>query len=141
MPVSSIAGSLSNVELDGLRADQTAQLEDTCLIWRVLSPGTLSKTDAAYSSPQTTTIYDGLCYFVPIVSRRDRFDIHGEQQIYQHQNRVLVPWDTFGIKIGDLIRVTVSADQDLTLKDMLIKDVLLVSDLTLRRLTCIDIDE
>jgi hypothetical protein len=57
----------------------------------------------------------------------------------------LVPWDagqpTYSIKIGDFIRITVSEDDDFLLKDMEIKDVLLVSDISLRRLTAIDIRE
>lgn len=138
---SSIKGTLSNLELAGVRVDQNAQLDAECIIWRVTDPGTISKVDATYSNPSTETIYEGLCYYSPIVSRRDRFDVHGEQQVYQHQNRVFVPWDAFGIRIGDLIRITVSEDQDLNLRDQVIKDVLLVSDLTLRRLTTIDIAE
>jgi hypothetical protein len=137
--------SLSQIELNGLRVDQEAELDSTCLIWRVTDEGTISKVDATLSSPAQTTIYNGPCYCAPIVSRRDRFDVHGEQQIYQNQNRILVPWDagqpTYSIKIGDFIRITVSEDDDFLLKDMEIKDVLLVSDISLRRLTAIDIRE
>lgn len=136
-----MAGSLSRIELDGIRVDQNAQLDAQCIIWRVLDPGTISKVDATYSSPSTTTIYNGICAFAPIVSRRDRFDVRGEQQIYQNQNRVLLPWDAFGVRIGDLLRVTSSEDDDLDLKDQTVKDVLLVSDLSLRRLTTIDVNE
>lgn len=134
-------GTLSDLEIEGIRVDQTAQLDAECIIWRVLSEGTINKSDASYSNPSTDTVYEGICYFSPIVSRRDRFDVHGEQQVYQHQNRVFVPWDAFGIRIGDFIRITVSEDEDLNLRDQVIKDVLLVSDLTLRRLTTIDIEE
>jgi hypothetical protein len=134
-------GSLLPIELDGIRVDQEAQLDAQCLIWRVLSPGTISTTTAVYTTPSTLTIYQGPCFFAPIVSRRDRFDVHGEQQIYQNQNRVLVPWDAFGIKIGDLIQITVSEDEDLNLRTQEVKDVLMVSDLSLRRLTTIDVRE
>lgn len=136
-----MAGALHGIELDGARVDQTSLLDAQCVIWRVLSPGTISKTTAIYTSPSTQTIYTGICAFAPIVSRRDRFDTHGEQQIYQNQNRVLLPWDAFGVRIGDLLRVTSSEDDDLDLKDQVVKDVLLVSDITMRRLTTIDIDE
>lgn len=136
-----MAGSLSQIELAGIRVDQSAQLDAQCTIWRVTSPGTISKVDATYTSPSTTTIYTGACSFAPIVSRRDRFDVFGEQQVYQNQNRVLIPWDAFGVRIGDILRVTSSEDTDLNLKDQVVKDVLLVSDLTLRRLTTIDVKE
>lgn len=136
-----MAGTLHKIEIDGIRVDQLAQLDAQCLIWRVTDPGTISKIDATYTNPSTTTIYTGPCYFAPIVSRRDRFDIHGEQQVYQNQNRVLLPWDAFGIKIGDFFRVTDSQDDDLELRDQVVKDVLMVSDLSLRRLTTIDIKE
>lgn len=133
--------SIHKVEMAGLRVDQSSLLDAQGLIWRVTDPGTISKVDATYTNPSTTTIYSGICYFVPIVSRRDRFDVHGEQQVYQNQNRVLLPWDAFGIRIGDMLRITSSDDDDLNLKDQVIKDVLLVSDLSLRRLTTIDIKE
>lgn len=134
-------GSLQRIELAGIRVDHTAILADQCLIWRITDQGTINKADASYSNPSTLTVYQGLCHFVPIVSRRDRFDIHGEQQIYQNQNRVLLPWDAFGIRIGDLFRVTQTEDEDLKLKDQVVKDVLLLSDTSLRRLTTVDIQE
>lgn len=134
-------GSLQRIELAGVRVDHTAILADRCVIWRITDHGTVSKSDASFSDPSTVTVYEGLCHFVPIVSRRDRFDIHGEQQVYQNQNRVLLPWDAFGIRIGDLFRVTVSEDEDLKLKDQVIKDVLLLSDTSLRRITTVDISE
>ncbi len=138
--------TLHQVELDGIRVDQNSLLEATLLIWRITDPGTISKTTAIYSNPTTVTIYNGLGYFAPIVARRDRFDVHGEQQVYQNQNRVLVPWDAGSelgeeIKIGDILRVTASEDSTLDLRDQVIKDVLMVSDITLRRLTTIDIKE
>lgn len=141
-----MAGTLSQIELDGIRVDQNAQLDATCLIWRVLSEGTISKVDATYSSPSTLTIYTGICYFTPIVSRRDRFDTHGEQQVYQNQNRILLPWDagvSLGeeIRIGDFLRITSSEDSTLDLRDQVIKDVLMVSDISMRRLTTVDIKE
>lgn len=138
-------GTLTQLELDGIRTDQEAQLDATCMIWRVHSEGTISKVDATLSSPVQVTIYTGVCYVTPIVARRDRFDVHGEQQIYQNQYRVLLPYDAglpnYSIRIGDFIRITASQDPDFLLKDMTVKDVLLVSDISLRRLTTIDIDE
>lgn len=141
-----MAGTLHKIELDGIRVDQTAQLDAMILIWRETGPGTLSKLDATYTNPATLTIYSGACFFAPIVSRRDRFDVHGEQQVYQNQNRVLLPWDAGAatgedIKIGDFARVTSSEDSTLDLRDMVVKDVLLVSDISMRRLTLVDIKE
>ena len=136
-----MAGSLTQLELDGMRIDQLAELDAICMIWRVLDPGDISKLDATLNQPTTTTIFTGPTFCAPIVSRRDRFDVHGEQQIYQNQYRILLPHDVPTIKIGDMYRLTTSQDPDLLLKDMTIKDVLLVSDLTLRRLTAIDITE
>ncbi|MDX1407621.1 MAG: DUF6093 family protein [Saprospiraceae bacterium] len=138
-------GSLSQIELNGIRVDQEAELDAECLIWREVDLGTISKVDASFSSPTTVNIYSGPCSCSPIVARRDRFDVHGEQQVYQNQYRILVPWDagqpTYSIKIGDYIRITTSEDDDFLAKDMTIKDVLLVSDISLRRLTAIDIKE
>jgi hypothetical protein len=139
-------GSLLPIELDGIRVDQEAQLDATCTIWREIDDGVMDKNTAIYLNPGTVTIYTGACFFAPIVSRRDRFDVYGEQQIYQNQNRVLVPWDAGDdlgqvIKIGDLLRVTVSEDNSLNPKVQTIKDVLLVSDISLRRLTTVDVKE
>lgn len=133
--------ALHQIEIDGIRVDQSTLLGDECLIWRITDQGTISKVDATYSNPTTVTVYSGPCDFAPIVARRDRFDVHGEQQVYQNQNRILLPWDSFDIRIGDFLRVTQTADETLHLRDQVIKDVLMVSDITLRRLTTIDIDE
>jgi len=67
-------GTLTQLELDGIRTDQEAQLDATCMIWRVHSEGTISKVDATLSSPVQVTIYTGVCYVTPIVARRDRFE-------------------------------------------------------------------
>ena len=136
-----MAGSLTKIELAGIRVDQNAQLDAECMIWREVDLGTISKTDATLNSPSNITVFSGPTFCAPIVSRRDRFDVHGEQQIYQNQYRILIPWDAPTIRQGDLYRLTVSEDPDLLLKDMIIKDVLLVSDISLRRLTAIDIEE
>ena len=134
-------GSLSPIELDGIRIDQEAELDATCLIWRETSAGTFDKATADYLSPTNQTIFNGACFIAPIVSRRDRFDVHGEQQVYQNQYRVLIPWDGGSVAIGDFITITVSNDPEFLGRNMEIKDVLYVSDLSLRRLTCIDISE
>lgn len=136
-----MAGSLTKIELAGIRVDQNAQLDAQCIIWREIDLGTISKTDATLNTPSNTTIFTGACFCAPIVSRRDRFDVHGEQQVYQNQYRILIPWDADTIRVGDRFRLTTSEDPDLLLKDMTIKDVLLVSDISLRRLTAIDILE
>ena len=136
-----MAGTLTKVELAGIRVDQLAQLDAICMIWREVDLGTISKTDATLNSPSNITIFTGPCFCAPIVSRRDRFDVHGEQQVYQNQYRILIPYDAPTIKIGDKFRLTESEDPDLLVKDMTIKDVLLVSDISLRRLTAIDILE
>jgi len=136
-----MAGTISKIELAGIRIDQTAQLDAMCIIWRETDLGTISKVDATLSSPSNITIFTGACFCAPIVSRRDRFDVHGEQQIYQNQYRIFIPWDAPTIRIGDMFRLTTSEDPDLLLKDMTIKDVLLVSDISLRRLTALDILE
>lgn len=134
-------GSLTDIELDWIRVDQTAELDAQGLIYRITDPGTISKVTGLFTGPSSVTIYSGLISVTPIVSRRDRFDVHGEQQIYQNQYRVLLPYDADGIHIGDFLQVTSSEDPDFVTKEMEIKDVLLVTDISLRRLTAIDISE
>lgn len=136
-----MVGSLSDIELGWIRVDQIAELDAFCTIWRLTNPGTISKTNALLTGPSTVTVFTGLCSVTPIVSRRDRFDVHGEQQVYQNQYRVLLPYDADGIRIGDILQVTSSEDPDFLLKEFEIKDVLLVTDISLRRLTAIDISE
>lgn len=133
--------TLSRLELEGIRKDQNDQHDAECIVWRETSPGTVDRNTGEFMGPTTVTIYSGPCSVAPIVSRRDRFDVHGEQQIYQNQYRALLPWDAFDIRIGDYFRVTSSEDDDLDLRDMEVKDVLLVSDTSQRRLTLIDIKE
>lgn len=136
-----MAGTLSRLELEGIRVDQDQQLDAQCIIWRDTNPGVIDKNTGFFMGASTLTIYEGPCAFQPILSRRDRFDVHGERQIYQNQYRLTLPWDAFGIRIGDIVRITESEDQDLDLRDMVVKDVLMVSDTSARRLTLIDILE
>lgn len=134
-------GSITPLELDGIRFDQEGELDATCLIWREISPGTPDKATASYLAPETITIYSGPCFYSPIVSRRDRFDIHGEQQVYQNQYRVLLPWDGGDIHQGDIFTLVTADDAEAIGRDQVVKDVLYVSDISLRRLTTIDIKE
>lgn len=136
-----MAGSLTSWELDGIRIDQEAELDAMCLIWRETGPGTPVKATASYLSPITITVYTGPCFYSPIVSRRDRFDVHGEQQVYQNQYRVLMPWDGATVKAGDFFTLTVADDLDALSRTQVVKDVLYVSDISLRRLTTVDIKE
>ena len=107
-----MAGSLLPIELDGIRIDQEAELDATCLIWRIISLGTPDKATASHLNPETLTIFSGPCFYSPIVSRRDRFDVHGEQQVYQNQYRVLLPWDGGDIRQGDFFTLVTADDAE-----------------------------
>jgi hypothetical protein len=75
-------GSLTDLELAGIRLDQEAELDATCIIWRQINDDSrvISKVDATFAQTFTQTIFNGPCFCAPIVSRRDRFDVHNEQQ-------------------------------------------------------------
>lgn len=136
-----MAGTLTQLELDGSRLDMNQQLDATCLIWRQTDMGAVNPATGQFMAGSTVTVYEGPCWVGPILSRRDRFDVHGEQQIYQNQYRVTLPWDAFGIKIGDNFRVTNAHDLNLETRDMVVKDVLMTTDTIAQRLTVIDIKE
>jgi hypothetical protein len=108
-------GSLTDLELAGIRLDQEAELDATCIIWRQINDESrvISKVDATFAQTFTQTIFTGPCFCAPIVSRRDRFDVHNEQQVYQNQYRVLIPYNAGasegGVKIGDFLRITVGS--------------------------------
>ncbi len=135
---SPIDGSLLPWEVDALRQDNLVEFEDTGRFFRE-TLGTL-QLDETISEGTLEVIYEGMCSFMPIVARRDRFDEFGEGLIYQVQYRVLIPWEVTGIRITDRFKILTTRDPDLVSREFEVRDVHRTTDIGQRRITVHDIE-
>lgn len=130
---------LSDLELDGIRADVEPLFEDECIIKR---PKELATFDRATAGPTGTdtfdTIYEGRCSLYPIMSRRDRFDEFGQGLIFTRQYRVQLPWDVDDVQIRDIFTPTATDDPQALGRDFEVRDVVVSTNLGYRRLTVHD---
>lgn len=132
---------LSQEELDGIREDtrQTSEV-DICLIERIVDEGTLLPNGLIVVGPRAT-IYTGFCAIYPILSRRDRFDEFGEGLTFTRQYRVDLPWHVDNVQIRDRFTVTVSEDPQLLGREFEVRDVVVETNVGVRRLTVHDFRE
>lgn len=134
---------LTAQELAGIREDVAVIFEDTCRITRpdVNDPPVLNQATGEFEGGTSITIYEGECYITPIISRRDRFDEVGQGLVFTRQYRVALPWDTDDVQIRDLYVTLTSADPQIIGREMLVRDVLVGSNIGYRRLTVQDTRE
>lgn len=130
-------------DLDGIRADVAEFFEDQCTIVRPdpNDPPVLNKATAELEGGTNIPIYTGVCFVKPIISRRDRFDEVGQGLVFTRQYRVGLPWTVTTVQIRDLLTVTASDDPQLIGRPMLIRDVLVGTNIGYRRLTAQDTRE
>jgi len=128
-------------ELDGIREDVDQLFENTGKIERVTSIGTLNHATGLYTDQVRVLIYSGPCYIAPIISRRDRFDEVGQGLVFSRQYRVNIPWDQADVQIRDLFTPLTSEDPQLIGREMLVRDVLVQTNVSYRRLTVQDTRE
>lgn len=104
--------SLTAGELAQLRADQEAELPDTCKITRAAAPGVFNETTGAYAGGAPTTIYEGACRVTPLPVQ-DRAVLFGERAVDLMTYRGTFPHDAPEFEKDDVVEVTVSADDQL----------------------------
>ena len=136
-------GLLSAIELAGIRADVEELFEDQCTILRPdpTDPPVLNKATGLFVGGTFLTIYSGECFITPIISRRDRFDEVGQGLVFTRQYRVGIPWTEDDVQIRDLYTTTATDDPQLLGRGMLVRDVLVGTNLGYRRLTVQDTRE
>lgn len=132
---------LSPEELAGIREDarQTTEV-DTCIIERIVDEGQLQPNGLIIPSPRAT-IYIGFCAIYPILSRRDRFDELGEGLTFTRQYRVDLPWTVDDVQIRDRLTMVTSEDLQLIGREFEVRDVVVETNIGLRRLTVHDFRE
>lgn len=132
---------LSQEELDGIREDarQTNEV-DTCKIERITTEGQLLPSGLITPDPRSL-IYTGFCAMYPILSRRDRFDELGEGLTFTRQYRVDLPWTVATVQIRDRFTVLTSEDPQLINREFEVRDVVVETNIGLRRLTVHDFRE
>lgn len=132
-------GSLRQGELDYIRRDMEIEMEDECKIYRVVTKAEL-QPDGSLGFDEETEIYNGICSIAPIIARRDRFDEFGQGLVYSVQYRLVLPWDTTGIRITNRVLITVSQDPEFTDRNFEVRDVHRTTDNAQRRITVHDLD-
>lgn len=101
---------------------------DACTITRY------SVTESAGElSESATQLYSGVCLVRPL--RGADVEVAG-QEMDIHMYRVLVPYDTDGIRPGDVVAITDSSDGDLDGSKLVVDDVRASSTSVARRLMC-----
>lgn len=132
---------ISQAELNGIREDarQTTEV-DECIITRITGEGTLLPNGFIDPDPRDT-IYTGPCAIYPILSRRDRFDELAEGLVFTRQYRVDLDWSVDNVQIRDRFVVTVSQDPQLIGREFEVRDVVVETNIGLRRLTVHDFRE
>jgi hypothetical protein len=136
-----VAELLTQGELDGIRVDVDQIFEDVGKIERITSPGVLDHETALYTGEVRALIYSGPCLIAPIISRRDRFDEFGQGLVFTRQYRVDIPWDIDDVQIRDLFTSLSSSDPQVIGREMLVRDVLVGTNVGYRRLTVQDTRE
>lgn len=138
-----MAELLTATELAGIRADVGQIFEDECIITRpdVNDPPTLNLTTGVFEGGSSITIYEGPCLITPIISRRDRFDEVSQGLVFTRQYRVALPWTVVNVQIRDHYTTTASDDPQVIGREMLVRDVLVGTNLGYRRLTVQDTRE
>ncbi len=132
-------GSLRDEELDEIRLDMEAEMEDECRIFRVVTKAEL-QPDGSKGFDEETEIYEGMCSISPIIARRDRFDEFGQGLVFSVQYRLTVPWDTTALRITDRVEMTVTQDPDFAGRNFEVRDIHRTTDISQRRVTVHDLD-
>ena len=133
---------LSQAELDGLREDARQTIEvDEVLIERVIVGSGQLLPNGFRTADTRTSIYAGPGAIYPILSRRDRFDEVAEGLVFTRQYRVDLPWSVSTVQIRDRVTVTASQDPQMLNREFEVRDVVVETNVAVRRLTVHDFRE
>lgn len=131
---------IETAEVDGIRADIEQLFVDQGRFFRRVGDPILNPNGTADPPPEAD-IYVGRMSLYPIMSRRDRFDELAEGLVFTRQYRVEVPWSTADIQIRDRLILTVSRDPELVGRELEVRDVIVETNIGMRRITVHDFRE
>lgn len=133
---------ISQTELDGLREDARQTIEvDEVLIERITVGSGQLLPNGFRATDTRTLVYAGPAAIYPILSRRDRFDEVAEGLVFTRQYRVDLPWDCDNVQIRDRVTVTASQDPQMLDREFEVRDVVVETNIAVRRLTVHDFRE
>lgn len=132
-------GTIRDGELDAIRREFIAEMEDQCRIYRLTMEAEL-QLDGFKGVDEEEDIYVGICSITPIIARRDRFDEFAQGLIYSVQYRLTLPWSATGIRITDRVVITTTRDPEFADRNFEVRDVHRTTDIAQRRVTVHDID-
>ena len=132
-------GTIRDGELDILRRDFIAEMEDECRIFRLVAIAEL-QLDGYKGIDEEENVYTGICSITPIIARRDRFDEFAQGLIYSVQYRLTLPWTATGIRITDRVVMTLTRDPEFADRNFEVRDIHRTTDIAQRRVTVHDID-
>lgn len=142
---------ISQIELDGIRADFLELIGDITATSTADTPGT-TVTVRRSNNDGTTDLATGkvtgetfatiasavAAHVAPIPFRRDRTEEAGGDPVRIRQYRATLLWDVGDILIGDQVDMITSTDPHLVGRTMEVTDVFYESQLAARRITLTD---
>ena len=140
-------GSLSHLELEGLRKDMNAEIGDGNIgrfyRYSANTQGVSVSADGTVNSGSPTTIYEGPVEFSTITARQDRYETRLGEHIYIKQYRVAFPASVFPIPHENdrFVMLSSHADPALVGREMYVKNVVFDAELSKRLITLVDTDE
>lgn len=102
---------IDSAELADLRAEAERWMADECTITRPSTSHTIDPVTLVETPTAAGTVYDGKCSVT--VSRAAQQLESGDRAVMAMSVRVLLPVTAAGIRPGDRVEVTTSADPDL----------------------------
>lgn len=113
---------ISEDELDLLREDMAATMQDECLVTRPGARGAFDADTGTYAPSAGSTIYEGACR-VAQLDIQDRAVIFGDQSVDLVAYVAHLPYDAPELRKDDLFTVTTSNDEQLMEKSLEVHSV------------------
>jgi hypothetical protein len=113
-----------------------ALMTDTCRIERV---GEVITTDDGVDTPTITAVYEGVCRAKPLVSRSEGPGDTGPAPTGDFQYTLSLPITATGVEFGDRVTMTDSWDPSLPGVVMQIRSAERGSQISARRMRCVEV--
>lgn len=113
------------------------QMTDTCTITGPGGTPSFNSSTGAITASAGASLYSGKCRVKP-ANVQDRQVQAGERSVQVWPYVVSVPMSATGVGVDAVVTVTASADPELVGQVLIVKDVTRGTNVTARRLGCID---
>ena len=127
--------TLTDAELDSMRATADEALPDECTITRAsATAATFDPVTGTYTSGTPTTVYAGPCRLRP-VGRSGRTEDQGDVLVAVERWTLTLPATVAALVVGDIVAITTSSDPHITARTFRVTTIGPGSWLIARRVT------